>query len=352
MAPEVVNQKAAEYAAGGHLAVIRKLVSGDQVGMAQEYFTKIKGELGTNVDEAQTLLKAGQNKAGAQTLSDQVLNEGGTLSEQRAKVKDRAKTADERDQALAYIEHEDALSDRAQRDALELRDRNVHDILDKAKSIKAIPASTWNQMSGNERNEAISYAKRLVEGVDVKTDVRELEKLYRQADEDPDAFTKLRLTELGFANRLSKGDMEEMLRLQHSMRTAGRKAIEKDLAPARTRDQIWTTTIQGAGIKPNTEAASMLQRRFIENVQREQTLRGKELTETEVQEQLDRLLIPVVTAPGFIWDTKKRGYELQANDVPLNDRRRLAQALRNKQQLVDPQTILELWIDEQEAKAK
>lgn len=351
LSPEVVQQKVAALTSATQVAVIRKLVAQDRSAEAQARYDAVKGDIaGEAQDEVLGLLKASTTKAGAQQLSDAILKEGGTPEEQRQKAKDRAKTADERDQALGYIEHEQAQAEKRERDAKEDRQRSVYDVLDAGRGTRGIPTATWAQMSGAERSAARSYAKQLAEGTPVKTDLKTLEQLHRAADTDPQGFAKLSLFDLGYAGKLGKEDFEEMLRLQSSIRKGDTKAADEMLTSPRTNDQIWQATTRSAGIDPNSDQAAKLQERFVSNVLREQTLRGKKLNAAEVQQELNRLLVTVVTQPGFLWDTKKKGYELTPDDIPLADRRRIAEALRLEGQLVDPARVLDLWIDEQHSK--
>ena len=348
--PEQLKEQIGALRSTVHVGVINRLLSEQQGQAAKVYFEETKGEIAADqIDNVQNALREGTVRQAAQKAADGILAAGGTLTEQRDKAK-AITDPDVRDQTLSYIEHESIVQDKADQDAKEAQSRSVYDILDKTGSVRNIPAPVWAQMGGGERSAARSYAKSLAEGTDVKTDLKAYYGLLQTAMDDPEAFSRLNLYELG-RSKLSKSDFEQFAGIQLSIRNKDRTKTDEQLSGPSTFTQIWNDTVKHAGIKDDTEASYQLRRRFEQTVETEQRVRGKKLDNVEQQQILDRLLLSVPGSASSSWlkpwtwgTDDKRGMDLTLDDIPQDQRQQIVDALRRGGQPVTESTILDTYL--------
>lgn len=358
--PEQVALAKTKALSALHVGVLDKLIDTNQLARAKAYFEEVRPEIeGDQIGNIEKALTVSNTKKEAQEAFDKILAEGGTFSEQR----DKAKAIDDpevRDATLAYIEHEQLISERAEREMEEARSRGVYDILDSGKGIRAIPSTTWAQMSGSERSAARSYAKSLAENgsAAIKTDYGSLYTLLTLSSTDPDRFMKTNL--LNYRNQLSNGDLEQMMRKQADMRGGGSgtqifasEGIQNEVIDAGLASMGLDMTpaeLRKSGAAGRVDA---FRRSVREAVDREfPPSAGKRATRADIQAIVDTLAAET-SAGTSGWFTRERPSryafeEAQAQvetvgQVPPAEKRKIESALRGRGLPVTDQAIVNLF---------
>jgi hypothetical protein len=349
--PEQIANQVASLRSNVHVGTIERMIENDQAGAARIYFEEAKGQIsGDRLADVEKALDAGTLKANAQKESDRILAAGGTLTSQREQAR-QIQDPDLRDAVMQRIEHEAAVQERIDRDTHEARLKGVYDILDRTPNVANIPATEWSRMSGAERASARAYAEHKAKGTPIDTDLPTYYSLMQKAAEDPEAFASENL--LRYRGKLHETEFKQLAGMQVSIRNGERRT--DDVEAYSTFTQIFNDTLQGAGFDPDDAGALALRRRFEQMAETEARLAGKKkLTNTEIQEVLDRLVMQVTTEKGSLWniipggepffDVTKRGFDLTIDDVPAAQRPQIVDALRRRNIPITNDTILDTYL--------
>lgn len=355
--PEMVTEQIAAAKSQVFTGVIGSLVDQGQQKAAQVYFDEVKSELkGAAIEHLERALNEGRVKKDSQTQADQILAAGGTLTEQRTKAKAIEDPA-VRDAVEARLEHENAVTERATREAQEAKLRGVYDTLDQTHDVKNIPPTVWASMTGGERTSAMEYATRLAKGVKVETDFPTYYALMQKAATQPEQFA----TESLLKYRASIGDTElkQLTEMQNAIVKGDRaKADAAGLAGFRTNDQILTDSLHEYGIatsgKNQTDAdrnaIAELRRRLDRDLAAQEQLTGKKPTDVDRQSAIDKILSVSKTTPGSWWglvpftSTSLHDKTTRVIDIPLADRQAIEGKLRKLGRPVDDATVLAIYV--------
>jgi hypothetical protein len=186
-------------------------------------------------------------------------------------------------------------------------------------SLSRLPPDVLAQMNGRERVAVNQHfeaeAKRRkaeAEGRAVKTDMATLEKLYSMPR---DEFLSLRISTL--SDRLSRSDMEEMIKRQAAMRDPAK-------APQiATADQQVGTRVLEMELKGKNKG--LFQRAAHDAFNAFTTATGRAPTYEERQKLLDQVTMEV-SVPGFLWDSDKPAFKLTPEDREKLQRREAEKA--------------------------
>lgn len=364
LGPEQVQQQIDAVRTETHVGVIDSLLAQDLTKSAEIYFEETKDQI-TGVAQARVekALAEGKVRKQAQDQADAIIDAGGSLTQQR----DKARAIDDpevRDAVMQRLEHEDAVRDKAQRDADELTLRGVYDIVDRTKDIARIPPATWANLDGSQRSALRSYANALARGTPIETDLATYYGLMRKAGDDPEAFVKENL--LNYRATIGETEFKQLANLQLALRQGDTKKAAAELSGFQTKSEILDGTLNSYRINPNPKAGSkeagaigQLRRMLDLRVQGQEALTGKKPTNVDMQHMLDELLSAKVSTPGSwahtwanIWpgglpfyQKEKRLIDATIDDVPSTDRTQIEQALRAKGRPVSDATILDLWLE-------
>lgn len=359
LGPAAIQAQVAAVQSQTHVGVIHQLLAREKTQEAQIYFDAKKSQIaGDKQDDLVKALDEGTLRGQGQKQSDAIILAGGTLTEQREKAKaiDNPKL---RDEVTSRLEHNAAVTDRAQAEAEQADMKHAYDILDHTANIAKIPPALWTSFTGPERAGMTAYARMKAKGEPVETDPATFYGLMQKAGDDPAAFAKENL--LAYRHKLDESDFKQLAGLQLSVKNSDRKASENVLGEFRTRGQLLDDTLTLHGIdptaKPNTpEGQSIAQlRRMVD--QRVETLQGggKKATNQDIQSEIDGLLSQSVMIPGSWWnifpggkpffDQQKRLLDMTPADIPAADRTQIIDALRKRNRPVSDATILDLYME-------
>lgn len=213
-----------------------------------------------------------------------------------------------------------------------------------------LPTRIKNGLKPSALNSLRSYAEQHASGGARRTNPETLIELSKLSTDDPQTFGELDM--LPYRDKLSDSDFEEFVDLQRKIRSGSLDGkatgfmTVNQVRDERIRD-LFGSAQPGAKESSNTSAA---RRRFV--VQFEDRLRahreqaGKSATADEARKILDDLTADVAINRDYWFDTSKKVYELDENDipdVPAAERNEIIRELQKRGKPVTEQAIIGLY---------
>lgn len=314
-----------------HAGVISRMIDSNQDLRAKGYFEAIKENLdGTTAGKLQKLIDEGSFRGEAQRSTDSLIEKFGDGAEALARARD-IKDPKLRDEVVGRIKQRNSENQLMER---QLRE----DTFDEGMSILAnngydydlLPQEKLAVLTQKERDALKEYGRKKRQGQDVKTNWDLYYKLY----DEPKTLANIRLNE--YKHQLGDAEFKELVKLQQKSRRGGGSDLS-ELEQIETKNQILKSYMPLAGVVTDKNATKedrekeIKFRRFAQDeLQRKQTELGRELTNNEFRETLDKLTLEVVTDEGFIWDTKKPLFDVSMEDVPSKEREKIIEALTKR----------------------
>lgn len=360
MGPEMIDAQVRAVTSQTHTSVIDQLLADGNDKAASAYFEAAGGQIeGDKLDAVKKALEEGSLRGESQRKADDIIRQGGTLTQQLEKAKGLEGKL--RDQVEQRLEHNAAVEERAQREASETASRQAYDLIDRSSSVDAIPPAQWASFDGSQRSAMIHYARLKAEGVPVETDYPTYYALMDQAGKDPQAFLKQNL--MNYRAKLSDVEFKQLAGLQLSVRNGEQNALEKNVPGFRTKQEIVDDTLVNYGIDPRAKPTSAegkaianLRRLLDQRIEAVQSDGKTKVTNVEIQQALDDILGTQVTTPGSWWgllpghsatlrEQKRRAVDMNIDDVPADKRQRIEQRLRQRGLQPTDANILDWYID-------
>lgn len=239
--------------------------------------------------------------------------------------------------------------ERAQRQAKEEANKTIGNILEQSGGrIDKVPKAMWQNLTVSERASFRSYADNLKDGTEPKTDWKEYYNLKRMASTPELRDEFLRTDLMQYRSKLGNAEFKDLVGDQDGLK-GGNDKTAKLLDSFRSDSEIVNTALRQAGIDPNSKDEDVQTRIALfrksvgdKQVQLQQRT-GKPASSKDMETIVDSLMIETVTDKGFIWDTKKRKFEMTIDDVPEDDRKEFEKRLKAKGIPVTDQIIIDLF---------
>jgi hypothetical protein len=356
LGPEQIKAEVEKTTSATHVGVIEQLLYTDQTRSAQVYYEETKGAIkGEAIGRIEKALADGKLHKQAEQEANMIISAGGTLTEQREKIKGIGGEADTelRDEVRRRIEHEATVTEHAEREQHEAGMRGVYDTIDKGTTPGALERMPfWSKMTGGERGGALSYLEHRAAGVPIRTDWATYYKLRELADEAPDDFVKTNL--LAYRGKLDDGEFSRLEELRSAIRQGRRSPKDEEIGGFRNVGDIIKDSLTAYGIPTKEseqgagDAQAIAQLRRMVDV-RLATLGKKDPDKRDVQGIVDDLLSRKESTAGSWWNLwrpkEKRLIDLTIDDVPGDQRTDLERALRAKGRPVSDATVLDLYLE-------
>jgi len=358
--PEWLKLKTSEATSKTHSTVITRMLNNGEDQLAKKYFESNKQSLtGADTTVIEKSLEEGTLRGESQRKTDELMRTQSTWKERMdaAKKIEDPKVRDEVDRRLkTEMQTEKALD--AERE--ENIARQATNIIEKTKNFDAIPPAMVASMPVSVRSSLRSYADNLREGKKPQTDWNEYYNLKTMAAVAETKEKFLRTNLLEYRSTMADAEFKELVNLQTGLRNGDTNA-ENTLDGYRTDQMIVNDALAEAGVDTSPEAGAaaakqvnQFRRKVDEQILLRQQQTGKKVTNQEVQEIVDNLVIKgVVPGSGFLgfFQKKKHVFELkdgeqiaiEAGDVPKSERAKIEAALRGKGLPVTEDRILELY---------
>ena len=356
-----------------HGEIMNGLLAAGKDQEAKSYWEAAKGQIDpTEHDSFIAKLKDVGDLAAAQKLSDKIILEGGTLTDQRNKAKAIA-DPEQRDKALQLIEHEHAVRDKVRLDAERKSLQGLYNSIDAGNTnlARIIRSPEFQSIEDlGVRNQIRKYVQDRIEGVPQKTDIVTKLELYTMLRDKPAEFQRLNL--LTFRTKLSDADLEQMAGYQVGLARGETKQAAADVSGLLTTEAILRATMGDRYDPEKKETQQMLISLNAKYEEHQLRNKGEKMTDTELQQTADFLYQDVVLREGtwlgglpariptpFNWgsvsipvpggggtfsDVTKPVRDLTISDIPEREQLAAAASLRSAGQVPTPDAILREWV--------
>jgi hypothetical protein len=344
-----------------HVGIIERYLSNDQDRKAKEYFEANKGFIsGAAIENVEKALADGSLRGESQRTSESIWatskgNLGAALKTARSSLKDDPKLKDETIRRIQQLAQED----KAAKDAY--RDNLFESAWKETEQKKDRPnMALWAKLSPEDQSKIDSRVDYLRKGKQPETDWNDFYQLKTWASYKDTRDQFLRTNLLDYRNKMADSEFKELVNLQQELRKGDENA-EKTLDGFRNHTTIVNDSLAQAGIDPSPEAGSgdaekvnRFRSMVDAEVKRHQDAVGKKITNDEMQEIVDRLMIKgKVPGSGFygFFQKNKRAFELEsgenieisAENIPASEKAKIVDALQRSKKPVTDQSILELY---------
>jgi hypothetical protein len=322
--PETLKQQLEEFRTGVHSGVIDALLQNKQDGLARIYYEEAKPEIAGGAQRGiEEKLEEGTLRGVGQQVTDAIVAAGGTVQEQRAKVRaisdeasplpgdvaalgvDRARLRDDVEQRF---EQQYARAQREEAEALEQLVDQAYNAIDDQPELgtDAVPVGDWRKIPGPTREALTRYAANKVEGRPVKTNLLTYAAQVDLAAKDPATFIDPAKNNLNaLRDKLSPTDFKELVDLRARLIRGEQDAASKQVRGLRGAADIVEETFRQHGFDTsNTKDNRAGYERFIRFRKavddKIQLLGGLDkVSPDQVQKIVDELLIEVtIPHPG------------------------------------------------------
>lgn len=346
----------AKIQSAAHVAVVQRLVDNNQPTNARIYYEETQSEInGAARGDLEKLLAHSTQRADGQREADAIIAAGGTLAEQRAKVK-QIDNPETRAAAMTLVEHEDAVNDRAKREGDEsLLDTVFARLKRNGGDMRSISPAEELRL-GSHLPGLKNFSDDLARGVPRKSDKTIYYTMLDQAEREPKNFSTLNLRPLML--KLSDEDYDHLDRTQRAMRAGDKKAADVELDDYRTEQTVIKGALQLAGIDPTPkdddqvgqDRVARFQTLVANEVRRVQGDTKKKIGNADLEAIATRILAQQITDKGWFYDgTKSLGTATPA-DIPPTDLAQIYDSLKRAGQPQTPETALAIWLRAQARK--
>ena len=356
---ETIKVMMSETESKTHSSVVSKLMNGGSVRQAQAYYKtnkdNITGQDRIRVDKA---LKAGVLQADSQSLSDKIVSKNpSNMSEALADAR-KIDDPDKRDETVRRVKSR--FADMRAADAEDSRqsfDTAYNSLEQNGGDIDAIPKDVWVNMAGVKKESIKKIAASMRSGVPVQTQFAAYYDL-EQLSGNPSTRNKFLQTNLNeYTHLISTSDLKILAKRQSNYRNG---KGNKELDGIETKGSIVKSTLAAGGISTGKDAgtdeikqANLFKRKVDELVISKQESTGKKVTNEELREIADNLMVEAITDNGYFgfFKGKKKIFELsqddrpmiQIDDIPSSELDEIKSALRRLNIPANDEKILELY---------
>jgi hypothetical protein len=354
--PALVQAEVQEVRSQTHASVIeRRLTNGDDTG-AMKYFEAVKGEITdpTSLKHLETALNEGKLRGQSQRTSLSIVRGSADLGEALEKtlaIKDPKLQDEVRSRVKDYFQTKKAAEKERQDELFQAAANFTEQTKERPDPV------TWSALDLSQRNAIDARIKQLKEGVQPETKWDSYYELKTLASSPATRSQFLQTNLLQYRTQFADTEFKELVNLQTSLRKGDEK-VEKILDGFRSDSAIVNDALKEIGVNPSPKPGSddamkvsLFRRKVDEQVQLLQQRTGKKITNDEMQNIVDNLTIKGVTEKGWIWDTKKRAFELERGEefevdprtIPGAERKKIEAAIRSLGGTVTDTKVAELY---------
>lgn len=357
-APDWAPLKVRESESKVHGGVIERMLANGQDLEAKGYYDRIKPKmLGSDTVQIEKALEVGSTRGESLRRSDAIMSVAKSMPEaieQARKIKDPKI----QDATIERLKDRFQIQSAAQRQQQELLYQQASNLIEASKDQTSVPPAMWAQLSLAERNAIDSRVEQLRKGIEPEQNGAKYYDLKTLASTPAGRETFLQENLRLYQSQVTRSEMKELIDIQTSMRRGDGKA-EAELDGYRTTQQVVNSVFSSAGFdptpKPKTPAAKIAeayQRQVDERVAAWKRANGKkDIPTDQVQRIADELVVEGVTKKGWLFDSKKKAFQLEpgeefvvgADSVPRAERAKIEAALKSRGLPVTDQAISDLY---------
>jgi DNA-directed RNA polymerase subunit F len=344
-----------------HYGVISKMVNGGADQEAVEHYEKNKKTIpGDYRQQIEKVLDVGKLRGESQRAADDIVNKNESLStalESARSIEDPKK----RDEVVRRVKQQFSDRKSAERFDQERTFEAFNDILVKENgNLDALPAAQLTDLTASQERNLKDYARKLRSGEQIERNSAEYYDLLTMASSPAtrNKFLQTNLRDPKYLNSINSSQLSELMKTQVAARKGDSKT-NKLLDGIQTKNSIINGALDAAEIeygksanKENNEKANKFRSAVDKLVTEQQDKLGRELTNEEVRDITENLMVEVVTDDGWFVDTKKKVFELKAeesgevkfSEIPARDKEEISAILRKMNKPVNNENIQAMYI--------
>lgn len=337
-----------------HKDVIERLLANGEDMTASTYYKTVKDSFtGNDVTDLEKTLEEGSLRGNSQRMSDELIVKHGSLSSAMKSVRD-IEDPKLRDSVQDRVRGEFAFRESENKKYIDTLERGAYDSLDGSNGdLTKIPPQHWTKFDGSSRSSLKAYADRKKNGLATETDIEKYYQLKELAGNPSTADKFKDLNLMKFKPYLNDSDMKKLIEIQTDFKAKGKS---ETLDGWRSDRDIVVGSFQAMNMKQDKdpEKFQMFAQKTDERIAQESQRLGRKLTNSEVQKVADDLKVEVITNKSFfgMWNTKKKVYELDgtektlevdADDIPARERKKIVESLQRNGKAVNNQNILQYY---------
>lgn len=354
---ETVKQLVTETESKTHIGIISKIVNAGADLQAQKYYKdnkdKIIGEDRLSIEKT---LKEGVLMGDSQRIADKIMSKDlgskDALAEAR-KIEDPRK----RDEVVRRVKQQISDKQFALKADQDANFETAYQAVEANATMDAVPKEVLTKLSLSGRKSLEARAAQLRNGTPVQTDLATYYELEQLAGTPATRSKFLQTNLLEKKHLLSEPDFKHFAGMQKTLQSG---KGNKQLDGIETKLSIVNTALSAAGIDYSKKASSDDAQRTYKFrsmvdklVNEKQEATGKKITNAELREITNNLMVEVITDKGFFFDTKKKVFELgledtamiKVNDIPQDDLEKIRNVLNKLNQPVSDENILKLYTE-------
>lgn len=358
---ETAKQMLSETESKTHSQIVSKLMNGGGIRHAQKYYAdnknKITGEDRISVEKA---LKAGVIQADSQSASDKIMAKNPSSMTEALVEARKISDPDKRDETVRRVKSRFADIRAAEaEDSRQSFEMAYNSIEANRGDIDSIPKDIWANMAGQKRETIKKIAAQMRNGLPVETDIATYYELETLAGSPSTRKSFMQMNLLEKKHLLSESDFKHFAKMQANARSG---KGNKDLDGIQTKGAIVNSALAAGGVEfgknaspEDNKTANLFRRKVDELVIQNQESTGKKITNEELRNITENLMVESITDNGYFgfFKGRKRLFELtredtpliQLEDIPSGEVEEIKSALRNLNMPVNDDNILRLYTE-------
>lgn len=311
LGPEWLKQKTQDVESKTHALVINKMIGDGNDISAEQYYNKYKsGIVGDDLAQVNKEIEVATLRGKSQRMSDEIWSKGKTYlgSIEDAKQIDDPKLRDAVINRIGDLQQQKKLQESENMHKLNLI---ATDIIDKTGDYYKIPPAIIEKFTNSERASLQSYAGMRREGKNkMNDDIKVWGDINTLKAAAPDKFLEIDFTSPSYLTQLTPSSIKSFMDDQNKLREG--KANEGYMR----QQEIVNDAVKSMKLDKDSDDALLFKRIVDEQVQSFSLENGRKPNNNEMRQITDDLSVKVVTDKGWLWDTKKRKFELTDKEAP------------------------------------
>jgi hypothetical protein len=350
---EAVKLRKLEVASTTHANVMTKMLAEGDTGSAESYFKKNKKQLtAAHLATIERDIETASVRGKSQLATDKIMAENVTLSDSldQARAIEDPKIRDETTRRVRQ-RHEERRVAQRQRD--ENNYREVSELAKQVQDVNAIPPNKWNSLTIEQQNRLASHVRNLRRGMTPPKNSQTYYDHMVLASSNPSVFLQKNLLE--DQDKIESAQMSQLIKMQTDMRQGRGKG--QSLKGFETKAQVLDGLLAEIDVDSKAkkgsdrEATLAFRQALDERALQFEREKKREPNNNELRELGHELQVEVITDVGFIWDTRKRIFELEPgeqvdvpfSEIPVQDVAKIREAIQRQGVQPTDQQVVQLY---------
>lgn len=356
---EWLQQRGQEARSQTYASVIGRMVNNGEDLMASNFFKSVKKQMtGEDAARVEKLVEESSINREAQRRVDAMMSKNLSMAEmfeESRKIKDTRL----RDETNQRIRADIGLRDAAREEESNLRFDRIADAVEAGKGLihpRDQNMEEWLALDNTQRNAIDARIKQLRAGTEAAPGGDRYYDLRLMAA-NPEMRGKFMRTDLRrYRAEVTNTEFEALIDLQTKMLNGDDRAKARN-DQFSTKTQVQDSVLQSIGLSgklndEKKEQVRLFRATFDQRLQALEEKEGRIPTTQDYWDIANTLGTEVVTSPGMFFDTKKRLFEITGNeeidvdvdDIPLDERRKIEAALNRAGYEVTDEMIVEAFL--------